>query len=109
MTNPLKGEMMITLGKKEYKTRLTVDSIIKIETELNDGILGITHRLGDANIRVTELRTVLLHSIRGGGNDLKEKDINQIIADAGIVNACRAVAELLANTLVAKEEDEQES
>jgi hypothetical protein len=67
MTNPLKGEMMITLGKKQYKTRLTIDAIIKIENELGDGILAITHRLGEANIRVTELRTVLLHAMRGGG------------------------------------------
>jgi hypothetical protein len=109
MTNPLKGEMMITLGETEYKARLTVDSIIKIETALDKGILQITQRLGEADIRVSDLRTVLLYALRGGGKDFAERDINNIISDCGIVECCRAVAQLLTASLVAQDEQEQSS
>ena len=78
MTNPMKGEMSLKLGKNEYKTRLTIDSIIRIETELDKGILAITQKIGDADVRVGDLRTVLLHALRGGGNDLSEKDVSEV-------------------------------
>ena len=109
MTNPLKGEMMIKLGDQEYKSRLTIDSIVKIEAALDKGILLIMQRLGETDIRITDLRIILLHALRGGGNDFSEKDVNQIISDSGIVQACRAVAELLAATLVAEDDREQPS
>ena len=34
MTNPLKGEVEVKLGKETYQCRLTIKSLIKIETEL---------------------------------------------------------------------------
>ncbi len=108
MTNPLKGEMMITLGETEYKARLTVDAIVKIETTLDKGILLITQRLGEADVRVSELRTILLHALRGGGKDLQEKDVDKIIAETGIVGCCKAVAELLTASLVSENEQGSE-
>ena len=108
MTNPMKGEIQITLGEEEYKTRLTIDSIIRIETELDKGILAITQKIGDADVRVGELRTVLLHALRGGGNDLSEKDVSGIIAEVGIVDACRAVAEILTASLMSPKNEPEE-
>lgn len=102
MTNPLKGEMTLTLANDSYKARLTIDSIIKIETELDIGILALTQRLADADVRIHQLRCILLHALRGGGNDLKEKDITRLIEDAGLIDSCKAVAELLTNSLVNK-------
>jgi hypothetical protein len=99
MTNPLKGQILINLGGKDYTCRLTIDAIIKVETELDKGILQITQKLSDADIRIGELAVVLLHSLRGGGNDVSLDDVKKIIQNGGIVNACTAVAELLVSTL----------
>tara|TARA_Y100000114_G_scaffold76440_1_gene70080 strand:+ start:2045 stop:2344 length:300 start_codon:yes stop_codon:yes gene_type:complete len=99
---------MITLGETEYKARLTVDAIVKIETTLDKGILLITQRLGEADVRVSELRTILLHALRGGGKDLQEKDVDKIIAETGIVGCCKAVAELLTASLVSENEQGSE-
>ena len=38
MANPMKGEVEVTLGDDTYKTRLTVDSLIKIEEETGKGL-----------------------------------------------------------------------
>lgn len=100
MTNPLKGEMMITLGEQEYKTRLTIDAIIKIEEQLDRGILSITQRLAEADIRVQHLCVILYHALRGGGNDISEKQVKTIVDKAGLVPCCQAVAELLTAALM---------
>ena len=39
MANPLKGEIPLTLGKETYKCRLTIDALVRIEDELDKGIL----------------------------------------------------------------------
>jgi len=100
MTNPLKGEMTIKLGEEEYKTRLTIDSIIKIEEQLDRGILGITQRLAEADIRVQHLCVILYHALRGGGNDVTEKAVKVIVDKVGLVPSCQAVAELLTAALM---------
>lgn len=99
MTNPLKGQILINLGGKDYTCRLTVDAIIKIETELDKGILAITQKLSEADVRIGDLTVVLLHALRSGGNDLNMDDVKKIIQNTGIVNTCTAVAQLLVQSL----------
>jgi hypothetical protein len=103
----MKGEITIKLANKEYKTRLTIDAIIKIEAALDKGILNITQHLSDADIRVHELVVILTHALRGGGNNIKEKDVMKLVGDAGLVPSCQAVAELLTSTLVSKDDSEK--
>ena len=99
MTNPLKGQIQINLGGKDYSCRLNVDAIIKIETQLDKGILTITQKLSEADVRMGELVCILLHALRGGGNDIDEKDVKALIQETGIVSACSAVATLLVSTM----------
>lgn len=99
MTNPLKGQILINLGGKDYSCRLNVDAIIKIETHLDKGILTITQKLSEADVRMGELVCILLHALRGGGNDIDEKDVKALIQETGIVSACSAVATLLVSTM----------
>jgi hypothetical protein len=99
MANPLKGQILVKLGGKDHTCRLNVDAIISIETELDKGILSITQKLSEADVRMGELVCILLHAIRGGGNDVSEKDIKNLIQDAGIVDTCSAVASLLVSTM----------
>ena len=108
MTNPLRGQIQLSKGSKTYKCRLTVDSMIKIETELDTGILAITQKLSEADIRVNDLTVILLHALRGGGNDFQEKQIHGIISEAGLGGSCTAVAELLTQTLSDPNAEEEE-
>tara|TARA_R110000782_G_scaffold657_7_gene2178 strand:+ start:619 stop:966 length:348 start_codon:yes stop_codon:yes gene_type:complete len=105
MTNPLKGQIEVKLGSVTYTARLTVDSIIKIETAVGCGIIKLAQKMGDADIRITDLITVLHNALRGGGNDLQEKDINKIIQDVGIIEATRCVAELITQSLIADSDE----
>ena len=95
MTNPMKGEMLIELAGESHPCRLTVDSLIRIETELDTGILQLTQRISEADIRINDLSVILYHALRGGGNNLSQNDIKKVIANAGIVPVSAAVANLL--------------
>jgi hypothetical protein len=99
MANPLKGEIKVSLNNKEYKTRLTIDALMQIEDALGQGIIKVAQRMGEGDVRIKDLTTVLLPALRGGGNDLQQSDINKLVQDAGIVESTKVVATLLAQTL----------
>jgi len=107
MANPLKGEIPLTLGKETYKCRLTIDALVRIEDELDKGILELATAIAEAKVRIRTLIVVLKHALRGGGNDFDDKKIGSIIQDVGIVVASTEVAKLLASTLTDHDSDEE--
>lgn len=108
MTNPMKGEATIDLGGEQYTCRLTVDALIKIETELDRGILALTQRIAEADVRLNDLAVILHHALRGGGNDININDVKKIIAGTGIVPCTTAVANLLVSVLSDPNAEESE-
>jgi len=109
MANKLKGEVNIELAGNDYKCRLTIDSIMQIEDSCNCGIIKLATRMGEADIRMSEIINVLTPALRGGGNDLQRKDVMKLVQEAGIIKATTAVANLLAKTLTddSKEETDE--
>ena len=108
MTNPLKGEIDIDLGGQTYKCRLTIDALVKIENELDTSVIELTSNIAEGKVRLNYLLTILRYALRGGGNDFQEKDIKNIITEAGLVRASVVVANLLAQTLTDPEAENQE-
>ena len=104
MTNPKRGEIELKLGPKTFKAKVTLDAIIKIETALNCGIVKVLQKLTDANLTTMEMVSILTPIIRGGGNDLSEKDIREIVWEAGIAGTMNATGEILAKALMGEDE-----
>ena len=46
-----------------------------------------------------EIASILLIAIRGGGNDISEKDVEKIVWDAGLVEAMTVCGEIMAQAL----------
>ena len=109
MTNPLKGQIEVTLGSETYKARLTVDSIIKIENSCNCGIIKLATKMSEGDIRLSEIVNVLLPALRGGGNDFDEKKVKQLITETGIVKSTKQVADLLVGLLNDPDSEDDES
>ena len=108
MTNPLKGQIEITLGSETYKCRLTIDSLVKIEDELDKGILELAQDIAAAKVRIRTLLVVLRYALRGGGNDFDDKKVGEIISNSGIVVSSTEVAKLLVATLNDNDSDEDD-
>jgi len=103
--NKLKGEISVNLAGKEYNCRLTIDAVMKIEDSCNCGIIKLATKMGEGDIRMSEIINVLTPALRGGGNDLQHKDVVALVQKAGIVKATGAVANLLAKTLTDDSEE----
>ena len=114
MTNPYRGELEVNLGNKTYKTRMTVDSLIRLETSLGQSIVQLTQKLSEGQLSLTEMSFIIHSALKGGGNDIKENEVNQLIYLAGITEGMRVCGELLANVLqggqreTEKKQEEQE-
>ena len=107
MANPLKGEVEVTIGSETYKCRLTIDALVRIEDELDKGILELATAISEAKVRIRTLIVVLRHALRGGGNDFDDKKVGSIISSAGIVVASTEVAKLLVATLTDNDSEEE--
>ena len=107
MANPLKGEIPLTLGSETYKCRLTIDALVRIEDELDKGILELATAIAEAKVRIRTLIVVLRHALRGGGNDYDDKKVGEIISSVGIVVASTEVAKLLVATLTDNDSAEE--
>ena len=108
MANPLKGEIEVTIGSETYKCRLTIDALVKIEDELDKGILELATAIAEAKVRIRTLLVVLRYALRGGGNDFDDKKVGELISSAGIVVASTEVANLLVATLTDNDSEEEE-
>ena len=107
MTNPFRGEKEVKLGNKTYKTRLTVDSLIKLEQTTGQSLIKLTSRLSEGSLTLTEIASIITPAIRGGGEDIKEDEVIKIIYQSGIADGIRVCGELLANVLAGGQEDDE--
>lgn len=105
MANKHRGEMKISLGGQDYNTRLNFDSIARIEGTTGQSVIRLAQSIGDTSIGLQQLSIVLHAAIKGGGNDVTEKDVNKIIWEAGIVAAMGAAGEVLSNALIGGQDE----
>lgn len=103
--NSLKGETLVTLAGKEYKARITVNSIMQIEAACGMGIIKLTQKMSEGDIMMSHLIAVLVPSLRGGGNDVQREDVINMVEEAGLVKTTGVVATLLASTLTDNSEE----
>lgn len=99
MTNPHRGELEVNLAGKTYQAKITLDSIVRIEQSLNVSIVKVAQLLANAEMTVEQICQVLLIALRGGGNKLEKKDIQNIVWEAGLVQAMSVSGEILSAIL----------
>ena len=98
--NPIRAEKELVLGDKTYKARVSLDTIKRIESSLGSGLMAVANKLSTGEIMMDHMVTIIYLSIRAGGNDVTENDVNQLINDkVGYVGAIKLVGELLALAL----------
>lgn len=98
--NPIRAEKLLTLGDKTYKARVSLDTIKRIESTLGIGLMSVAQKLSTGEIMMDQMLSILYLSIRAGGNNVTENDINSLVNDSiGYVGAIKVTGELLALAL----------
>ncbi len=107
MTNPLKGETQITLGNEDFTCRLTIDSLIKVEEEIGMGIIKLVAKLSnEMDMPIKHQLSILYHALRGGGNDLTQKQVKELVTKNGLIKTTQVILLMLTQTL--NDEDDGE-
>ena len=99
MVNPQRGELLIKLGGQSLKARLTIDSLVRIETSIGCSIIKMANKLSLAEATITDIVNVLTPAIKGGGNDVNEKDIMKLIGKGGLIEAMKCAGEIVTTAL----------
>jgi hypothetical protein len=109
MVNPRRGELNLQLGTTQYKGKVTLDVLVRIESTMGCGVVKIAQRLSEGDLRISDILAILTPVIRAGGNDLDQKQIGTVIWEAGLAEGMRVAGEILALALTAGEQGNGEA
>jgi hypothetical protein len=99
MSNPKRGQIEINLAGNTYKTKVTLDAIVRIENAVGCSIIKVAQRLSEGELTTTEIVSILTPIIRSGGNDLKNKEVMKIVWEAGLMESMKTVGEVISSAL----------
>ena len=96
-TNSLKAEKILKFGEKEYKARIVLDTVKRIEEHFEKSIFKIGTLLTTGDMMTKDVEMFLTIVIRAGGNDINQSDIERHINnnDINLVDAMKYVGEML--------------
>ena len=97
MDNQLKAEKTIKIGNTEYKARMSLDTIARIEDTLGFSIMKLGEKLVDRAITQTQCLKILTLCVRAGGNNVEEKDIWSQMSRQSLVDTVSTIGELFAS------------
>lgn len=79
---------------------------MRIENATGKGVIEILRVLSDGNIKMSEIMAILHPVIKAGGNDMTEKEVGQLVWQAGLTEGIREVAKVMSEILNASEGSE---
>ena len=109
MTNLLKAEKTLNFpNDKTYQAKMSLDTIMGIESALNSSILAVANKLSGGGLTLTDIITIITLSVRAGGNNVKDADVKELISEIGLVKAVENVGDLLTMALTSDSEQSDE-
>lgn len=105
MTNPKRGEMELSLGNQTYQCRINMDVMMRIETAIGKSLIKLANTMQEGDMTALEMIAFLTPVLRSSGTDIKDKDVQKIVWEAGITNAMMAVAQVI-TFIIAGDDDE---
>lgn len=106
--NKYRAEKTLNLNGTDYTVRMGLDTCMRIESQLGCSILKVGNMLASADISLQNVITILHYALRGGGNDIQEKDVKKIVSDIGLLESIKACGEVITLALNVDTGDEEE-
>ena len=105
--NKLRAEKILLFNDKEFKAKMSLDTIIRIEQALGCSILKLGNKLAQADITMTEIISVITLAIRAGGNNLQDKEVKGLVSEIGLIEAIKMAGELVTLALNVDEDNDE--
>lgn len=77
--NKVKGTVVLEHDGQSFTLCPSFDALCSIEGRLDMGILGLLQRLGRLDVRMRDLRIVLLETSKEGGKQLTRDQVGEIL------------------------------
>ena len=106
MTNPKRGEYLLSLADQTYNCKLNMDVMMRIEQNLGGSLLKVAQQMSEADISASQLVAILTPCIRSSGTDIKDADVKKIVWEAGLTDAIGKVGEIISFIVTGGEEGE---
>ena len=106
--NKLRAEKLVQFNDKEYKARMNLDTIIRIEQALGFSILKLGNKLAQTDITMTEMISVITLALRAGGNNLQDKEVKVLISEIGLIESIKMTGELVSLALNVDDDTDEE-
>ena len=88
---------------------MTIDSLMKIEDEIGMGIIKLISRLSsEMDMPIKHQLSILYHALRGGGNDLTQKQVKDLVTKNGLLKTTQTILVMLTSTLNDEENEKKE-
>ena len=95
MSNRHRGEVSITLGSKRYALRLTLQALAEIEAAFGaSDLAAMGARFAGGKLAARDLVVLTGATIRGGGHDIDDREIANLINASEISTLVEALADL---------------
>lgn len=95
VANKQRGEATISLGGKTYVMAATYKAICAIEASTGHGLIALTARVGQANVRTSELAAIIYHAIDAEAYGLSADEIGGLILSDGLADVMAAIVDFL--------------
>tara|TARA_R110000772_G_scaffold76637_1_gene165355 strand:+ start:244 stop:576 length:333 start_codon:yes stop_codon:yes gene_type:complete len=106
----MRAEKLLTFKNVEYKARMSLDTIIRIEDKLGIGLFKLATNLTQGDFTTNQIISILTLAIRAGGNDVKDNDVKVLVEEIGLIEGIRITGELITLALnVDNDNDEKKS
>ena len=103
MHNPYRGEISTKIGDSNYILKLSIDRIIRLETEAKSGILKIAQNIADGDYGILDIERLVWYGLpEEAQRQIKREILPSLLYDGGIAYYATICADLLALSLQGK-------
>ena len=79
MTNAQRGEVILTMGDRQISGRMTLDTLMRIESSLGMSIVKAMRLVADGDLTTAQIIGILLPIVKAGDEHLDESELKKII------------------------------
>lgn len=105
--NRKRSEIVLKIGKKEYNTKITLNVLEKIESEIDNNIFVTISKLGSRLLSFTDMLTIVQIAINEKNPSISREEIADELINSNFGDIYELVVNVLQPLLKDPDEDEE--
>ena len=103
IANPLRGEVLLRAGGRDFVLRPTFTALVAAESEAGS-LFGLIERAGEGKLQLSELALVLWHCLRDVPEGMSREAFGEALVEEGLAAVMPAFRQLAVSILGGRRE-----